>query len=356
MTTTIDLVRCLGAPLINDGKPVDLYESEEILDLAFTNRVELIYLENLKNAGLLDKLAPKLEEYEARREKTNDCIIRIAQTMDKHGVDYAITKSLRPYPAIPNDTDMLYLGPLKDYEDAVKCFEAEGFIKSGGGKMQTELFDPHGGGTYNEEKRGGMFYIDFYRQLAADHVPYMDSAVLRNHTFTKKVGDTDVKLFKPIAEMTILYLHAVIMHRMIPLEVMYSTSYWIKDMTKDDFDEFEQYIRDNHAVICARTAFGLMSHVYKQAFGEVPGQIQEMVNRLGVREAEVDELIKNNNSFPHIALFSTFALSLFEKIMEWNSFKGFLKELALMINPLFFIEVMHHMFNKARIKKHFRHV
>jgi len=356
MSTTIDLARCLGTPLINDGKPFELIESEELLNLAFTNRVEMIYLENLKKAGKLDKLAPKLEEFEVRREKTNESIIRIAKTMKKLNIEYSITKSLRPYPAIPNDTDMLYLGPLDKFSDAVEQFSAEGFTVCGGGEMQTELFDTHGGGEFNDEKRGGMFYIDFYRQLAADHVPYMNSKVLREHVITRTVGDIEVNIFDPIAEMTILYLHAIIMHRTIPLEVMWGTAYWIKDMKTEDFDRFEKYIRDNRAVVCARTSFGLMAQIYQEAFGEVPVQIQEMISRIGVRPAEQRALKKSNYDYPHIALFSTFVYALFEKITEWNSFKGFMKELVMMINPIFFAEVMHHMFNKARIKKHFRHV
>lgn len=356
MSNTIELVRCLGTPLLNGGKPFVLRESQELLDTAFDNRVELIYLENLKRAGMLDKLAPRLAEFEQRRQKTNECIVRIAKAMDKQGIEYSITKSLRPYPAIPNDTDMLYLGPLNQYSEAVRRFEVEGFVISGGGAMQTELFDPHGEGIFNKEKRGGMYYIDFYRQLAADHVPYMNSAVLRQHVITRRVDGMDVKVFDPIAEMTILYLHSIIMHRTIPLEVMWSTAYWMAEMNSEDFNQFERYIRANHAVISSRTIFGLMSRVYEQAFGEIPAQLREMISRFGERRAEKLTMQRNGDAFPHIALFSTFCLSVFEKILEWNSFKGFMKQLAMMLNPLFFAEVVHHLFNKARIKKHFRHV
>lgn len=356
MKTTIELMRCLGTPLLNGGRPYELHESKRLLDCAFDNRVELIYLENLRAAGLLDELRPRYDEYTARGQKTRECIVRIADTMNRLGIAYSITKSLRPYPAIPNDTDMLYLGPLKDYDEAVRRFSDEGFTVTFRGDMQVELFDAKSGAVFNNEKRGGMFYIDFYRQLAADHVPYMNSAVLRSHVTARRVANTDVKIFDPIAEMTILFLHAIIMHRTIPLEVMWCTAHYIAGFEKTDFDKFERFLRANRAVVGARTVVGMMADLYRQAYGEVPRQVQELVDRLGVRGAEVDFMNKEASGFPHIAKFSTFTLCVLEKILEWNAFKGFCKQLLKMLNPRFFAEVVHHMFNKARIKKHFTHV
>lgn len=356
MNPTLQLMRCLGTPLLNGGRPYELVESSELLDLAFDNRVELIYLENLRNSGLLKALQPRYEEYLARGEKTRECIARIAQTMDSLGIAYAITKSLRPYPAIPNDTDMLYLGPLDQYDDAVRRFSEQGFQISFRGDMQVELFDTNGGVEFNNEKRGGMFYIDFYRQLAADHVPYMNSAVLREHVQARTVNGTEVQVFKPDAEMAILLLHSIIMHRTIPLEVMWCAAHWIVDYGPADLDRFEEFLRRNRCVVAARTIFGMMAAIYEEAYGEVPPVVRDLVGRFGVRRAELNELRASGGSFPHVARFTTFTLCVLEKVFEWNSFKGFAKQLVMMLNPLFFAEVIHHLFSKARIKKHFTHV
>jgi hypothetical protein len=222
--------------------------------------------------------------------------------------------------------------------------------------MQTEFFDPQGGEIFNRDKRGGRFYIDFYRQLAADYVPYMDSAVLRNHVMTYSVRGVEVKGFEPVAEMTILYLHSVIMHRTFPLEVFASTAYWLAEMQPVDLDRFAAFLVDSHAVLVGATVFSLMAQLYAQAFGAVPEPILGMQTRLArhpfgrwYREHIYDQQ-------PHICKLSTFVLAVLEKIGEPNSFRGVCKQALCMLNPVFFAEVMNHLLSRARIRAHSEHV
>jgi hypothetical protein len=251
---------------------------------------------------------------------------------------------------------VLYLGPLFSYDLAAARIEQAGFQRTGSGRMQTEFFDPQGGEIFNRDKRGGRFYIDFYRQLAADHVPYMDSTKLRNHLRTREVSGVEIRVFEPVAEMTILYLHSVIMHRTFPLEVFASTAYWLADMQPVDLDRFAAFLEDNHAVVVGAAAFSLMAQLYAQAFGVVPEPILEMQKRLGrhpyarwQHEGVVDQQ-------PHICALSTFVLAVLEKLGEGDSFRGFCVEALHMLNPVFFAEVMDHMMNRARIRAHSKHV
>lgn len=356
MSDVVRLMRCLGSPLINNGEPLELYESEILLDLAFRNNVELLYMSQLRAAGRLDRLASTFDEFEDRRARTADCIVRIASTLDREGIPYAITKSLRPYPAIPNDTDVLYLGPLSGYEQAVASFERAGFRRMGVSRMQTEFFDPQGGEIFNRDKRGGRFYIDFYRQLAADHVPYMDSAVLTNHVMTRAVCGIEVRVFEPVAEMTILYLHSVIMHRTFPLEVFASTAYWLAEMQPVDLDRFAAFLIDSHAVLVGATAFSLMAQLYLQAFGTVPEPILGMQTRLSRNTFGRWHCEHTNGQLPHICQLSTFVLAVLEKIGEPNSLRGFCKQAVFMLNPIFFAEVMNHLMSRSRIRSHSEHV
>lgn len=356
MTDVTTLMRCIGSPLLNNGAPFELQESEALLDLAFRNNVEMLYMSQLKAGGRLDRLAPAFEEFEDRRVRTAGCIVRIVSALDRSGIPYAVTKSLRPYPAIPNDTDVLYLGPPSDYEDAVAKIEQAGFRPEGGGKMQAQFFDPHEGAVFNRDKRGGRFYIDFYRHLAADHVPYMNSAVLRNHVITRQVGDVNVKVFEPVAEMTILYLHSVIMHRTFPLEVFASTAYWLSEMQPSALDRFAAFLEKNHATLVGATAFSLMAQLYAQAFGIVPEPILEMQKRLARHLLGRWRREQLYGQMPYICELSTFVLAVLEKIGEPNSFSGFCKQAVYMLNPVFFAEVMNHMMSRKRIRANSRHV
>ena len=252
-----NLLKSIGNPLINNGKPIDLVESKEILDLAFKNNVEIEYLEKLKANNLLVNLNSEYDEFHKRLADTAKCIERITSSLDKNNIPYALTKTIRPYPGIPNDSDILYLGKLKDYTKAVNLLVDDGFERCGGSDMQAQLFDPNGGDTFKRDKRGGRFYIDFYRQLAADHVPYMDSKLIKDFTLRKQHTDFKVNIFHPYAETCILLLHSVIMHRTLPLEVFLTISYYLKSFNDDDYDELIRFFKKNHLIYVAKYMFNI---------------------------------------------------------------------------------------------------
>lgn len=356
MDDLIGLMRCLGSPLCNLGEPFELYESGALLDLAFRNNVEMLYLSRLKAGGLLNKLSSAYDEFENRRLATAECLVHIATTLDQECIPYAITKSLRPYPAIPNDTDVLYLGHPSGYDEAINKIERAGFRSMGIGKMQAQFFDPQGGEIFNRDKRGGRFYIDFYRNLAADHVPYMNSIVLIHHVKNYPLNGVDIKVFEPIAEMTVLYLHSIIMHRTFPLEVFMSTAYWLAKMKEGDLDNFAAFLIANHAILVGATTFSLMAQLYTKAFGVVPEPILGMQARLDYHLFGRLKREHLNNQLPHICELSTFILAVLEKITEPNSFRGFSNQAFHMLNPVFFAEVLNHMLSRARIRAHSRHV
>lgn len=356
MVSIIDLARCLGSPLLPGIELQDLHESDELLQLAFANRVELIYLNQLEKAGRLKRLRPQWEEYHQRYQKTLECIERIAIAMEEEQIPYAITKSLRPYPAIPNDTDLLYLGPPKGYPDALERFKRAGFILSFNGDMQAEFFDPRGGEEFNRDKRGGKFYIDFYRYLAADQVPYINTNTLRHHLISRDINGTQVKVFDPSAEMTILFLHSIIMHRTIPLEVLWCSAYYLAEMDAASMALFPKFIHENRARVAAATVFGLMAKLHREAYGQVPDELTLLLAKVGFKQSVDRELRCDENAFPHVVKLSTFFMVLLEKMREANSLKGFVSQFLTMLRPSQFIEVLHHLLNKSQIQRHSTHV
>jgi hypothetical protein len=184
----------------------------------------------------------------------------------------------------------------------------------------------------------------------------MDSAVLKDFVMNRDLDGIEVKVFNPIAEMTILYLHSVIMHRTFPLEVFTSTAYWLAEMQSVDFDRFTDFLANNHAVLVGATSFSLMAQLYTQAFGSVPEPIIEMQTRLAQLPFGRWHHENSYDQLPHICKLTTFLLAVLEKIGEPNSFRGFCKQAFYMLNPVFFAEVMNHMLSRSRIRAHSKHV
>lgn len=358
MNRTRQLMRCIGSPLL-PGKTFDeVVEDEKLFDHAFRNNVEMLYLDALECAGRLDTLVTRRDEIRRRQQETLATVVRLSSVLSAGGIAHAVTKTLRPFPGTPNDIDCLYLGNLEDYEKAGEYLLGQHYRLTGPKDMQYEFFDELQGGEFYEDKAGGRFYIDFYRELAADHMPYMDSRLLLPCVTEQRVEgfDTPVRVFEPHAEMVVLALHSVLMHRIVPLEVFYSWAYFIQAMDEQRLDRVVTFARQSHAEPAMRTVLTLMRALHEECFGEVPAKLGHLIGHLGERAGEGKALAASGWKTPHVVNLSTFIVTVFSKTRGERARRGFFNELAHMLNPVFAVEVLYHMLSKKYIDKHSDHV
>ncbi|MFK5891816.1 MAG: hypothetical protein QM504_01185 [Pseudomonadota bacterium] len=353
---SIQLMKIIGTPLCDAVE--ETREDEELYQFAFKNNIELLYLSKLKEENKLDKLEEEYNSLKEREKDTLNSINRLATVLKKHNIQYGITKTLRPYSGTPNDIDCLYLGPLDKYEDVGKILQNENYLLTAPNDMQYEFFDELADEKFSKLKSGGRFYIDFYRELAADHMPYMDSEVLMKHRIETPIeGHADtVTIFEMKHEMIILSLHSIIMHRIIPLEVIYTYSYYLSTMTNEDINQLWIDTVNNHAEIAMRTVLTTMKILYQEAYNTIPEKLELLLSLSGERKSEAKNFIDSEYHMPHIVNLSTFVTSVFGKLRSKRSRQGFLKELFHMLNPVFAVEVIYHMISKKYAIKHSEHV
>lgn len=348
----------MSSPLLPSSYAPTPEESEELYRYAFRNNVEMIYFNALEQAGELKSLKPERDEIFARQGDTQRTVCRLTGVLQEGGIPHAVTKTLRPYPGTPNDIDCLYLGSLDQYEEAGKHLQRNHYRLTGPNDMQYEFYDELHGEVFNKDKAGGRFYIDFYRELAADHMPYMDSALLADYVVDVQVDGCEhpVKVFTPNAEMVVLCLHSVLMHRIVPLEVIYTYSYYMASMDKRQLDDLWVLTRRSHAEPAMRTVLSLMEVLYQDCFGVVPDQLEYLLTLSGRRAVEAKSLRASGLKMPHVVHLSTFVITVFGKLRGKRARRGFIKELVHMLNPVFAVEVLYHMLSKKFIDKHSDHV
>ena len=346
----------IGTPLCAPTE--NAVEDDELFTFAFKNNIELLYLSKLKELNKLNKLEEEYHTLKEREKDTLKTMDRLSSVLKKYNIEHAFTKTLRPYPGTPNDIDCLYLGPINDYEKSGDILQKEDYRLTAPNDMQYEFFDMQSDDKFSKLKSGGRFYIDFYRELAADHMPYMDSSVLIKHRIDVGIeGFSDpIKIFTPQHEMIVLSLHSVIMHRIIPLEVIYTYSYYLDEMTNDDISNLWQETKNNHAEIAMRTVLTTMKILYLEAYGHLPDKLEFILSLSGVHKSEAKNFISSEYHMPHIVNLSTFVTSVFGKLRGKRSRQGFLKELLHMLNPVFAVEVIYHMVSKKYAIKHSEHV
>jgi hypothetical protein len=113
------LAKSLGSPLC--PPPARLSEAE-ILGLyqeAFENRVALLLLSRHWSNDWNDELKQRFEALEYRRTMTQSVIAEVSRELNAVAAGkFAIFKSLKPFPATPNDTDVIFFGDANEYEAA----------------------------------------------------------------------------------------------------------------------------------------------------------------------------------------------------------------------------------------------
>jgi hypothetical protein len=357
-TLTRTVLRIIGSPLIDRQADQEIVESEELYRYAFSNNVEMLYLERLEETANLDSLGETCADVRARQAQTLKTVCRLSSVLKAGGIPHAVTKTLRPYPGTPNDVDTLYLGGLGDYEAAARHLVANNYRITAPQDMQFELFDLEYGEEFNKFKHGGRFYIDFYRELAADHMPYMDSSILAGQVTEVEVPGCaqTISVLTRKAELVVLALHAIIMHRTIPLEVFYTYSYWLQDMSDQDLDELWDFARLNHAEPGVRAVVTVIAELYRECFGAVPDRLAYLLALTGTSRREARALQATGLYVPHTATLMSFLVAVLAKTRGRRARRGFLKELLHMLNPVFAVEVLYHMLSRKRIRRHSAHV
>lgn len=113
---TFRLLKAIGSPLFPNSASRVPEESKELFDFAFKNKMPLMYLETLNKQGKLHNLIFEYETQFHRYRETLITVSNIARLFNDTGIEYIVYKTLRLFPATPNDVDVIILGSPENFE------------------------------------------------------------------------------------------------------------------------------------------------------------------------------------------------------------------------------------------------
>ena len=128
----------------------------------------------------------------------------------------------------------------------------------------------------------------------------MDSKLIRDCVIRKEHTDFSVNIFNPHAETCILFLHSVIMHRTLPLEVFLTLSYYLKSFNESDYDKLIQFFKKNHLIYVAKYMFNIFCYLFYTYYGEIPDEIRLICSKLGMKIDKTDYSKYQYDKFPYI--------------------------------------------------------
>ncbi|HUU41340.1 MAG TPA: hypothetical protein VMW42_10380, partial [Desulfatiglandales bacterium] len=286
--TTADLIKLIGTPFTSDNSQArsDKY-SEQVYEKAFYERVAPLYLHKFKYEGWSSELEGRFQFVQKREKMTLKVLEDLSANLnewDKNG--YVIFKSIKPYPAIPNDTDLLIFGGKKEFNSTLEHLYKLGYVFHEWAPMQTTLYDPRGKGKIGAGKKGGTYYIDVYQEISTDYVCYLSEKAIKPLVEVREINSVPVKILRPEPELAVILFHNVFPERTFQLEHFYMPLYYLSD-PKFDINLFARFTERNRMTYAVKTNLSFVEQLHQSFFGFVPEVLEILLDGWGRNYREV---------------------------------------------------------------------
>ena len=289
MNPTLRLLRIIGSPFVSEQKAgIDKAEALILYNYARKNKIELLYLEALKNGGKLEEcqLGGAYEEAVKKHNQQLMTARRVSSVLNSSGISYAIFKSIMPFPATPNDVDMLCFGSKSEYQKAIDIMLRSNYLAvDGKADAQQSMFhdlrdsyhpNPHPADT-------DVYDVDLYYKASASYLIYLDKLKLAKHVTEVKMSGDSIKTLKPTADLVAIITHSIIPEQLFTLFAYYATLYHLSGISELEITEFLKLSEENHVIIPVRAHCSLMGELHRAAHEIVPDKLQEILNKLGIQ-------------------------------------------------------------------------
>lgn len=346
MNQTYELIKCIGTPFVEKTSKDEFRSLEEIYDKAFADRVALLYLSIHRRKdwpGILEERYMRLAD---RRDKTLQVVSELSNALNEFCQnEYAIFKSLKPYPATPNDTDVILFSDKDRFNAIIDHLYSKGYLFHEWAPMQTTLIHPDGKGKTGKGKKGGTYYIDIYSDISTDYFLYIDKRSLMPNLETRIINEQEIRNVRKEIELAISLFHNVFPERTFQLEHFYMPLYHLRE---DDFDidVMIAFAEKQKLVRAIATNLTFVEHIHEELFGFVPDKVAKLLDRWGRNQWELEKFKESGAETPYMISPKTFWLTFLDKIHDNAALQSLIVQGMHMLNPVFFFDVVRSLKNR----------
>ena len=309
------------------GVKVNLEDSEilELYQYATKNRVGFFFLHLLEKASMLpEELENEYKKLRTKYIKIKEKFIKVSNDLDEIGVDFAIFKSLKPYPTTTVDIDVII---FDDIFKAYRGLRKKGYIVLGYGPESITMSDTD-----------RIVGIDLYNEVAISKFIYLDKDKLRNHVRQVELDDGSIRTLTTTADVLAVIAHALIKEQMITLADYFT-------VTLQDFNINELIkLAEEHSITRTIHLFlSIIDFIHKTLFNRRIFEVKlNHISRL-----EISRLTSSNFSLP-LKLHPVTTLSLLlERLNDKKFSASIFYQFTYLMNKSharFFIEqFIHHL-------------
>lgn len=343
MNETLELLRVIGSPFVEGtkGRPAE-DEVQRLLDCATDNKIWLMFLDALKRDGALGELESLYHSESERYSQTLITAQRVGQFLAESGVDYALYKTLKPFPVTPNDVDVLLLGDRAEQDAAIAALQEAGFTLAGIAPLQTCLYDARDGERQGHGKEGGRYYVDLYREASASYIVYLDKALLSatDQRVETSAGEQWVRTLRPESDLLSTLAHSLFPEQLYTLHDYYTTLHYLARMDAQENAHFVKMAKTNRVSYAARSSLGITAALHEAAHGLAPTNLKGILEALGGPTPEVSNFAAGQLDTPYRLSVVAVVLFLLERARTSQGCRSMLRQIANMWRPRFVLYIM----------------
>ena len=329
------ILNIIGSPF-NSSRHLhpDNYNSLELFDIAQKNKIGLLFLEALaKQNELVHELQLELGRQREINETLQVTMQRTATILNGANYKYVIIKSIYPFPATPNDVDILVFGDGNEYKKIIALMKYNYFQLIGEeAPLEVCLHDSsRGRHLINTDKSAYVkdpLDVDIYNEVGAGHIIYMDKTKLINRTSETIINSTKINILKLTAEIVLSIFHSIYPERLYTLLLHFHILYMIRNMTSADKDEFLQVCNENQMSVVASLVLSLTDIIQKKCFGQSPEKLTDLLEALPKSNSQV-----RVDKLPYLYSVQDTLKAFWNKKTDLVFTKSVIRQTLSMLNP-----------------------
>jgi hypothetical protein len=345
------ILNIIGTPFDSPHEiEVDRLSCIDLYNIARKNKIGLLFLESLAGCYRLPKeLVNELSKQREISEVLQGTARRVVDILHEFKYKYAIIKSTYPFPAVPNDVDVLIFGRGKEYRNVIDLMKSRNFQLVGKeAPLETCLHDStrspqHLITSYSSAVKD-PYDVDLYKQIGAGHIIYMDKDKLTGKISKISVNEATYYVLRLPAEVALSIFHSIYPERLYTLLLHFHILYMIKKMSSADFNEFLDICFEHKMSSAANIVLSLTQTIQEICFGQSPVELIRLREGLGKNRSEI-KLIR----LPYLYSIHNVLDAFWGKKVDLVFTISVMKQLTSMLNPRYSLNIVN--VHKTRSKR-----
>ncbi len=330
--TVLDLLRFLNKQAKDNPRqtPQELYK---LYKIAETSKIPLLFLEKTSQSPNMPQFFDLFSEYRLKYFKMLSLAKRTADLLEEKKVSYVFFKTLRPFPAVGSDIDILIFD--KSLETVKQHLSGSYQVLDSCADNLT-LYCPLFG-----------MKLDLHSSLSVSLFPYLDANILKEEVQETSIDQTPVKVFSPEAEAVITACHSIFKEQMLTLADCYMFQHLLPLCDKP---KLARLLKENNVTAAFKISTALSMLLFEVAGASKLPKVDDGFPN-NVARYEFARLIRQDLFFPYKYSWQVILLCFGERaLLNREGQHGASKVTKQLFNRVFLRRLT------DRLPKHFKRV